>query len=114
MNGHKSEQEEHREFCRRIQQLMAAHHWKNEDVAARIGYSASTVSRIATGSQEPTRAQILRFAKAFEVAPSALIETPTLPCLQSPIVQVKLAAIERGLHGLLEEITTLTSASVSS
>lgn len=114
MNGQNTEQEEHREFCRRIQQLMAFHHWKNEDVAARIGFSASTVSRIATGVQEPTRSQIMRFAKAFEVTPGALLETPPAPCAQSPVVQVKLAAIERGLHGLLEEVTTLTAGHVAS
>lgn len=109
MNGQHTEQEEHREFCRRIQQLMAFHHWKNEDVAARIGFSASTVSRIAHGIQEPTRSQIMRFAKAFKVTPGALLETSPPSCLQSTVVQVKLAAIERGLHGLLEEVTTLTA-----
>lgn len=114
MNGQKAEQEEHREFCRRIRQLMAAHGWKNEDVAARIGFSASTVSRIANGVQEPTRSQIMRFAKAFAVAPSALLESPLAACPQSPIMQVKLAVLAQGLHGLLQEVTALTDFPISS
>jgi transcriptional regulator with XRE-family HTH domain len=114
MDGLKTEQGEHREFCRRLQQLMATYHWKNEDVAIRIGFSPSTVSRIVTGVQDATRAQIMRFAKAFDVAPSALLDTPPPLCGQSPAMQLKLMAIERALQQLLEEVMTLTASAIAS
>jgi transcriptional regulator with XRE-family HTH domain len=66
-------------FGERIRYLREMRGWQLEDLAARLGKSTATISRIENGKQNLTMIDIVLIAQALEVAPSVLFGPPDEP-----------------------------------
>jgi transcriptional regulator with XRE-family HTH domain len=73
-NGKMREQEIREDFGRRVRYYRERLGWQQEDLALRIGKTKSNVSRIETGKQNVSVADIKSIARALEVRVANLLD----------------------------------------
>jgi transcriptional regulator with XRE-family HTH domain len=69
-------QESRQEFGARVRRYRELRGWDMEELAARLGKSQATISRIETGKQNVAVGDIKAIARVLDILPSALLDDP--------------------------------------
>src|SRR6185503_12788426 len=110
-------QESREEFGARVRFYRELRGWDMEELATRLGKSQATISRIETGKQNVAVGDIKAIAKALEILPSALLDDPSEPPVDTAALAHK-RVVERcakkshealsALHELMKEFEKIS------